>query len=120
MVLPRFGFDRFLVLVASAAGIVAAVVVLALSWPAPDGSLIARLSDSVGVSVCLVVLVITLLIAWRGGGHAPNMAIALSLTFIYGSVVVNLLFDRLQVAPLLRQLVQLLLFLLAGAFFIRS
>ncbi len=120
MTSPRFGFDRFLVLVASAAGIVAAVVVLALSWPAPDGMFIARLSDSVGIVVCLIVLFITLLIAWRGGSHAPNMAIALSLTFIFGSIVANLLFDRLQVAPLTRQLVQLVLFLLAGAFYIRS
>ena len=68
----------------------------------------------------VLVLGISLLIAWRAGGHAPNMAIALSLTFIYGSIVVNLLLDRLQVVPSTRQFVLLLLFFLASAFFIRS
>ena len=70
--------------------------------------------------MCLLVLGIALLIAWRAGDHAPNMAIALSLTFIYGSVVVTLLFDRLQVMPPIRHIVQLLLFFLASAFYIRS
>ena len=70
--------------------------------------------------MCLVVLAMALLIAWRAGGHAPNMAIALSMTFIYGGIVANLLLDRLQVVTAPRQFVQLLLFLLASAFFIRA
>lgn len=120
MALPRFAFDRGLVLAASSAGIIAAVVVLALSWPAPAGSLIARISDTASITLCLLVLGIALLIAWRAGGHAPNMAVALSMTFIYGSVVANLLFDRLQVVPTNRQFVEMILFLLASAFYIRS
>jgi len=80
----------------------------------------ARLSDSTSTSVCLLVLGISLLIAWRAGDHAPNMAIALSLTFIYGSVVVTLLFDRLHVMPLIRQPAQMLLFFLGSALYIRS
>ena len=63
--------------------------------------------------MCLLILGIALLIAWRAGDHAPNIAIALSLTFIYGSIVVALLFDRLHVMPLIRQIVQMLLFFLA-------
>ena len=117
---PRFGFDRILVLAASSAGIIAAIIVLTLSWPAPTGSLIARISDTASITMCVLVLGITLLIAWRAGGHAPNMAIALSLAFIYGSIVVNLLFDRLHVVPGTRQFVQLLLFFLGSAFYIRS
>jgi len=109
-----------LVLSASCAGIIAAIIVLALSWPAPSGSLIARISDTASITMCALVLGITLLIAWRAGGHAPNMAIALSLAFIYGSIVVSLLFDRLQVVATTRQFVQLLLFFLASAFYIRS
>jgi len=116
----RFPFARILVLVASAAGIVAAIAVLALSWPAPAGAFMGRLSDSVNMGMCLLVLGIMLLVGWRAGSHAPNVAIALSLTFIYGSIVVALLFDRLQVAPPVRQFVQLLLFLLSAAFYIRS
>jgi hypothetical protein len=120
MTSPRFAFDRVLVLGASSVGIIAAIVVLALSWPAPLGSLIARISDTASITMCLLVLGIALLIAWRAGGHAPNMAIALALTFIYGSIVANLLIDRLQIEPTIRQFVQLLLFLLASAFYIRS
>ena len=120
MASPRFAFGRVLVLAASSAGIIAAVVVLALSWPAPAELFMARFSDSTSTSVCLLVLGIAMLIAWREGNHAPNIAIALSLTFIYGSVVVTLLFDRLHVMPLVRQIVRLLLFFLASAFYIRS
>jgi len=120
MASPRFGFDRILVLTASCAGIIAAIIVLALSWPAPSGSLIARISDTASITMCALVLGMTLLIAWRAGGHAPNMAIALSLAFICGSIVANLLLDRLHVVPATRQFVQLLLFLLASAFYIRA
>jgi hypothetical protein len=120
MASPRFAFGRVLVLVASAAGIIAAVALLALSWPAPAGLFMARLSDSASVATCILVLGITLLIAWRAGDHAPNMAIALSLTFIYGSIVVALLFDRLQATPLIRLIVQIPLFFLGSALYIRS
>jgi hypothetical protein len=120
MASPRFAFDRLLVLAASSAGIIAATVVLSLSWPAPTGALITRISDTASLTMCLLVLGMALLIAWRAGGHAPNMAIALSMTFIYGSIVVNLLFDRLQVVPVTRQFVQLLLFFLGSAFYIRA
>lgn len=120
MASSRFSFARLLVLVASAAGIVAAVMVLALSWPAPPGQFMARLTDSASVTTCILVLGIMLPVAWRAGDRAPNVAIALSLTFIYGSVVVSFLFDRLAIAPPVRPLVQLVLFLLSSAFFIRS
>src|SRR6187431_257069 len=114
---PRCTLDRLLVLAASSAEIIAAIVVLSLSWPAPTGTLITRISDTAAITMCLLVLGMALLIAWRAGGHAPNMAIALSMTFIYGSITVNLLFNRLQVVPATRQFVQLLLFLLASAFY---
>jgi hypothetical protein len=120
MTSPRFAFDRLLVLVASLAGIVAAAGLLVLSWPAPDGSVVARLSDSTSIVACLLVLVITLMVAWRAGDHAPNMAIALSLTFIYGSIIVALLFDRLHVTSPVRPGIQAVLFFLASAFYIRS
>jgi hypothetical protein len=120
MASSRFGFGRILVLAASLAGIVAAIAVLVLSWPASAESFMARLSETTSIVTCLLVLGITLLIGWRGGNHAPNIAIALSLTFIYGSIVVSLLFDRLHVVPHIRQFVQLLLFLLSSAFYIRS
>ncbi len=120
MASPRLAFGRILVLVASAAGIIAAVALLALSWPAPAGLFMARLLDLATLVTCLLVLGITLLIAWRAGDHAPNIAIALSLTFIYGSIVVALLFDRLQVTTLIRPIVQTLLFFLGSALFIRS
>src|SRR5205085_8311227 len=105
-------FARMLVLVASAVGILAAVVVLALSWPAPADLFMARLTDSASIVMCLLVLGIMLLVALRGGDQTPNVAIALSLTFIYGSIVVSLLLDRLQVLASTRQYVQLVLFLL--------
>jgi hypothetical protein len=120
MASPRFAFGRILVLVASAAGIIAAVALLALSWPAPAELFMARLLDLATLITCLLILGIALLIAWRAGDHAPNIAIALSLAFIYGSIVVALLFDRLQVMPLLRQIVQVLLLFLASALYIRS
>ena len=120
MASPRLAFGRVLVLAASSTGIIAALIVLALSWPAPAELFMARFSDSTSTSVCLLVLGIAMLIAWREGNHAPNIAIALSLTFIYGSVVVTLLFDRLQVIPFIRQSVQMLLFFLASALYIRS
>ena len=120
MASPRLAFGRVLVLAASSTGIIAALIVLALSWPAPADLFMARFSDSTSTSVCLLVLGIAMLIAWREGNHAPNIAIALSLTFIYGSVVVTLLFDRLQVIPFIRQSVQMLLFFLASALYIRS
>ena len=120
MASPRFAFGRILVLVASAAGIIAAVVLLALSWPAPAELFMARLLDLATLITCLLILGIALLIAWRAGDHAPNIAIAQSLAFIYGSIVVALLFDRLQVMPLLRQIVQVLLLFLASALYIRS
>src|SRR5262245_27469846 len=118
MAAPKFAFGRVIVLVASSAGITAAVAVLALSTPAPAEFFMARLSESTSIVTCLLVLGITLSIGWRGGNHAPNIAIALSLTFIYGGIVVSLLFDRLQIAPPVRQPVQLLLLLLSSAFYI--
>jgi hypothetical protein len=120
MASPRFAFDRVLVLAASSAGIIAAVVVLALSWPAPAELFMARLSDSASITICLLVLGIALLIAWRAGNQASNMAIALSFTFIYGSVVVTLMFDKLHVMPPVGPIVQLLLFFLGSAYYIRS
>jgi hypothetical protein len=120
MASSRFAFDRLLVLVVSIAGIGGAFALMVLSWPAPDGAVIARLSDSVNIIACLLVLVITLLVAWRAGDHVPNMAIALALTFIYGSVVVALLFDRLHVVSPASQVIRGILFLLAAAFYIRS
>jgi hypothetical protein len=120
MASPRFALGRILVLAASAAGVVAAMAVLALSWPAPPESFMARLTESAGIVTCLLVLGMTLLIGWRAGDHAPNIAIALSLTFIYGGIVVSLLCDRLQVVPHVRQFMQLLMFLLGSAFYIRS
>src|SRR4051812_8858100 len=97
---PRFASGRLLVLAASAAGIIAAVALLALSWPAPAELLMARLLDLVTLITCILVLGIALLIGWRGGDHPPNIAIALSLAFIYGSIVAALLFDRLHVVSL--------------------
>jgi hypothetical protein len=120
MASSRFGFGRGLVLAASFAGIIAAIAVLALSWPAPAGSFMARLSDTASITTCLLILGITLLIGWRGGNHAPNVALALSLTFIFDGVVVDSLVDRLHVATNIRQFLQLLLFLLSSAFYIRS
>lgn len=120
MASSRFASSRVLVLVASCAGILAAVALLALSWPAPAASFMPRLLDTATLVTCFLILGIALLIAWRAGDHAPNIAIALSLTFIYGSIVVALLFDRLQVLPLIRQAVQTLLFFLSSALFIRS
>jgi hypothetical protein len=120
MTSPRFAFARVLVLAASSAGILAAFALLALSWPAPPELLMARLLDLATLITCILVLGIALLIAWRAGDHAPNIAIALSLAFIYGSIVVALLFDRLHVMPLIRQIVQTLLLFLASALYIRS
>jgi len=120
MASSRFAFGRLLVLAGSSAGIIAALVALALSWPAPPELYMARLSDSASITICLLVLGIALLIAWRAGNHAPNMAIALSFTFVYGSVVVTLLFDKLHVMPPIGPIVQLLLFFLGSALYIRS
>ncbi len=120
MASPPSAFGRVLVLAASSAGIIAAAAVLALSWPAPAELFMARLLDSANIAMCLLVLGIALLIAWRAGEHAPNIAIALPLTFIYGGIVVALLFDRLHVMPLVRQIAQTLLFFLGAAFYIRS
>jgi hypothetical protein len=117
---PRFAYSRLLVLASSSAGIIAAVAVLAFSWPAPAEMFMARLSLSASLVLCILVLGITLLIAWRAGDHAPNIAIALSLTFIYGGIVVALLFDQLHVVSLIRSIVQTLLLLLGSAFYIRS
>ena len=120
MASPRFAFGRILVLLASSAGIIAAIALLALSWPAPAELFMARLLDLATLVTCLLILGIALLIGWRAGDHAPNIAIALSLTFIYGSIVVALLFNRLHVMPVIQQIVQVLLLFLASALYIRS
>ena len=120
MTSPRFAFGRILVLLASSAGIIAAIALLALSWPAPAELFMARLLDLATLVTCLLILGIALLIGWRAGDHAPNIAIALSLTFIYGSIVVALLFNRLHVMPVIQQIVQVLLLFLASALYIRS
>jgi hypothetical protein len=120
MTSSRFSFDRVLVLAASVAGIVAAVVALALSWPAPTGQFMARILDSANLVLALLVLGIALLITWRAGDRPPNVAIALALTFIYGGIVVALLFARLQVQPLIGQIAQMAFFFTGGAFYIRS
>lgn len=120
MALPRFALGRLLILAASSAGIFAAVALLAFSWPAPAGLFMARFAESSSLILCLLVLGTSLLIAWRAGDHAPNIAIAVSLTFIYGSIVVAILFDRVPAELPLRIAVQTLLFFLASAFFIRA
>src|SRR5678816_3258684 len=99
MASSRFGFGRGLVLAASSAGIIAAVAVLALSWPAPAESFMARLSDTASVTTCVLILGITLLIGWRGGNHAPNIALALALTFIYASIAVSYTHLRAHETP---------------------
>jgi len=120
MASQRFTFGRVLVLLVSCTGIIAALSVLVLSWAAPTEMLMARISDSATVTMCCLALVIALLIGWRAGDHAPNIVIALSVTFICGGVVVALLLERLNVMPFVRQIVQALLFFLASALYIRS
>lgn len=120
MASPRFEFGRILVLAASSAGIIAAVALLSLSWAAPSELYIARLMDLATLVTCILVLGIAFLIGLRAGGHAPNVAVGLSLAFIYGGIVVALLFDRLHAGPLIRHSVQPLLLFLGAALYIRS
>jgi hypothetical protein len=120
MASPKIALGRMLVLLASAGAIVGAVTMLSLSWPAPPESFLARLTESTSIVTCMLVLGMAMLIAWRAGDHEANIAIALSLTFIFGSIVVGLLLGRIHVMPRIRQLLQLLLFFLGSAFYIRS
>lgn len=120
MTSPRSAYGRVLVLVAGSAGIIAALAALALSWPQPAELFMARLYDSARLTMCMLVLGIALLIAWRAGDRATNITVALSLTFICDSLAAGVLFDRLLVAPFIRQSAQMLLFILGAAFYIRA
>ncbi len=77
--------DRWIVVVASLAGILIEAWFLARTWSGAGVSFGDRLDDTILIATAVTVFVVSCLIAWRAGDQAANTALALSLTAIYGS-----------------------------------
>jgi hypothetical protein len=76
---------RWIVVVASLAGILIEAWLLAHTWSGAGSSSGGRLNDTISIATDATCLVVSCLIAWRAGDQAANTALALALTAVYGS-----------------------------------
>jgi hypothetical protein len=79
---PNVAWQRWLVLIVATAGIALASYNLPMIWHATEGALRVRLYDTIDSAMCIAVLSICLLIAWRAGDSIANLAIALAFTAV--------------------------------------
>ena len=82
MIERNAAWQRWLVLVASTAGIVLAVYCFPLIWHAAEGTLRERLYDTISAASGIALFSICWLIAWRAGDSVANLSIALAFTGI--------------------------------------
>ena len=76
--------SRWIVVVASFAGILVGVWLLTHTWSGAGHSFEYRLNDTISIATEIAVLILACLIALRAGDQAANISLALSLTAVYG------------------------------------
>ena len=119
----RYKFARWLVIVVSVAGILAAAASLVLIWKTSAGTamqLPERISETTRTSASLLLLAVTFLIAWRAGDHPPNVALALAFAFAFSNDAFYVLGKELQVNVAIGKAVTLSTFILGAGFYIRA
>jgi hypothetical protein len=83
--LNRPSFGRAIAITLSVVGLGACISVFITLWLTPEASQLRQLREFVDVTHLFVQFAIALIIAWRGGNHAPNVALALALVFAFGA-----------------------------------
>jgi hypothetical protein len=81
----RPSFGRAVAIILSVLGLAACVALFATLWLSPEESRLLQARELMGVTDVFLQLTIALIIAWRGGNHAPNVALALALVFVFGT-----------------------------------
>lgn len=117
------GAARWLVMIVSVAGMLAAAATLVLIWTASGGTatpLPTRIYESTSMAASLLVLGTTILIAWRAGDHSPNVALALSFAFVFGNDAFVALCEALRLHSSICVAVDLGTFILGAGFYIRA
>jgi hypothetical protein len=117
---PRVRVARWLVIAVSVVGMLAAAATLVLIWNGTaDTPLPGRINDSVAMGSTLLLLGVAFLVASRAGDHAPNVAMALALAFVFSSDS-GLLLERLHVNAAIGKPFGMLTFILGAGFYIRA
>jgi hypothetical protein len=112
---------RWLVIAVSFAGILAAAGTLVLIWTTTAVTpLPTRINETMAMGSALLLLAVAFVIAWRVGDQPPNVSMALALAFIFSSDTVGSLLEQLRTPTPMRRTVDLLIFILGAAFYIRA
>jgi hypothetical protein len=104
----------------SVIGLVACVMLFATLWLHPEQPRIRQLRELVDITCLFLQFALTLIIAWRGGNHPPNVALALAMAFIFGSNLWDLWQADVWPDSKLFDLGAIVLSYLGGSLFIRS
>jgi hypothetical protein len=81
----RPSFGRAIAITISVVGLAACMGLFVTLWLSPEESRLRQLRELVDVTYLFAQFAITLIIAWRGGAHAPNVALALALVFAFAA-----------------------------------
>src|SRR5687767_1553310 len=116
----RPSFGRAIAITIGAVGLAACVAMFVTLWLSPEASRLRQLRELVDVTHLFVQFAIALIIAWRGGSLAANVALALALVFAFGADTWELW--RVHVWPdsWLLDLGATVLFFLGASFYIRA
>ena len=116
----RPSVGRAIAIILGLIGIAASIGLFATLWLSPEDSRLRQAQELVDVGLLIVQFAIALIIAWRGGAQAANVALALALLFIFGTDTWGLW--QLNVWPdsWLLDAGRAVLFYLGAAFYIRS
>jgi hypothetical protein len=116
----RPSFGRAIAITISVVGLVACMGLFVTLWLSPDASQLRQLRELVDVTHLFVQFAIGLIIAWRGGGHAANVALALALVFAFGADTWELWQIHVWPDSWLLDLGSIVLFFLGATLYIRA
>jgi hypothetical protein len=116
----RSSFGRAVAITISVIGLAASMGLFVTLWLSPEAGRLRQLRELVDITHLFVQFAIALIIAWRGGGRAPNVALALALVFAFGADTWELW--QLHVWPdsWLLHLGSIVLFFLGASLYIRA
>lgn len=116
----RLRAARWLVMVVSVVTVLGAAATLVVIWKTVNTgtSLPTRIHDSMWTGWSLLFAGVTFLIAWRGGDHPGNLALALAFGFAGCNETFGILLEQLRANAATRDAVNIPTFILGVGFFI--
>src|SRR5688572_26520881 len=117
----KAGWQRWLVMLATTAGVFVAAYVLARIWTSPGTALKVQVYQSIQLATAVAMFAISWLIAWRAGDSIANLAMALAFTsaFMADTLSVSLIVFGRE-GTRLYEVVTNLTFMLGAGLFIRA